>query len=60
MTATEVQDVARRLMDARGDRALLEAKRRAADCMKTGREVVAADWKRVAEAISMLRGPRLT
>ena len=58
MTTTEVQEIARRLMAARGDRALFEARRHAVDCLKSGRESEADDWRRVAEAISLSRGPR--
>ena len=58
MTATEVQEIARRLMSAKGDLALSEAHRRAAESMKSGKEVIADDWRRVANAISLLRGPR--
>ena len=58
MTTTEVQDVARRLMAAKGDQGQTEARRLSAECSMTGREKEADDWRRVADAIFLLRGPR--
>jgi hypothetical protein len=60
MTAVEVQDVARRLMAAKGDRALIEATRRAAQSIEAGKSSAAQDWRRVADAIALMRGPRAT
>ncbi len=60
MTATEVHDVARRLMAAKGDRAIMEAMRRASESVEAGMPSVAQDWRRVADAIALLRGPRAT
>ena len=57
MDATTIHDHARRLFEAHGDRAELEAAQKAAECARNGDEAQARDWRRVQAAISQLRGP---
>lgn len=57
MDTTQVDDYARRLYAARGDRAEHEAARKARDCETRGAEREALQWRRVRAAIRLLRGP---
>jgi hypothetical protein len=57
MDATTIHDHARRLFEAHGDRAELEAAQKATECARNGDEAQARDWRRVQAAISQLRGP---
>lgn len=56
-TSGMIDDYARRLYTAHGDRAEYEAAQRAKDCEARGRREVAEQWRRVRARIAILRGP---
>ena len=57
MDSNGIHDFARRLVDAHGDKAQLEAAQRAAECERQGQKVQAGDWRRILSAIKEIRGP---
>ena len=57
MHLTEIHDYARRLFDAHGDKAELEAAQKAAECEQQGSKKEASDWRRIQAAIKEMRGP---
>jgi hypothetical protein len=57
MGAIEIDDYARRLYEARGDRAEYEAAQKAKDAASKGQADAAEQWRRVREKIRILRGP---
>jgi hypothetical protein len=52
-----IDDYARRLYAARGDRAEHEAALKARDCAARGDRAEAEQWRKVRERIRILRGP---
>ncbi|MGI8726009.1 MAG: hypothetical protein ACR2J1_11840 [Methyloceanibacter sp.] len=54
---SQIHDLARRLFDAHGDKAELEAARKAAECEQQGTTKEASDWRRIQAAIKEMRGP---
>ena len=60
MQATEIQDFARRLLEAHGDKAIAEAAQKAAACEKEGDKERAQNWRRVEAALLLMHGPRQT
>jgi hypothetical protein len=60
MGATEIQDYARQLLEAHGDRALAEAAQNAASCEEAGDKEAAETWRRVETALLEMRGTRLS
>jgi hypothetical protein len=52
-----IDDYARRLYAASGDRAEYEAAQKARDCAARGAEDEASQWRKVRERIRILRGP---
>ncbi len=57
MDTVHVDDYARRLYAAHGDRAEYEAARKARDCETRGADREALQWRRVRAVIRSLRGP---
>jgi hypothetical protein len=57
MTMIQVDDYARRLYSAHGDRAEYEAAQKARDAETKGDAETAAQWRQVREKIRILRGP---
>ncbi len=58
MNATvQIDDYARRLYSASGDRAEYEAAQKARDCEARGAHEEAEQWRKVREKIRILRGP---
>ena len=57
MTMIQVDDYARRLYTAHGDRAEYEAAQKAKDADAKGDTETAAQWRQVREKIRILRGP---
>ena len=57
MNAVEIQDCARRLYEAHGDKAELEAAQHAKEQLEKGNKDDAEDWQRIREAIALMRGP---
>jgi hypothetical protein len=60
MLATEIQEHARMLFAARGDKAAVEAAQRAAALEKRGDKQGAVDWRRIEAALRLMQGPRAT
>jgi hypothetical protein len=57
MDANAIHHYARRLLETHGDKAELEAARKAAECERQHDHVQAQDWRRIEAAISEMRGP---
>lgn len=55
--AVEIDDYARRLYAASGDRAEYEAAQKAKGCADRGAHKEAEQWRKVREKIRILRGP---
>jgi hypothetical protein len=58
MHATQIQDYARRLIEARGDKAPLEAAQKAVAFEKAGDQEQARAWRRIEAAVLLMRGAR--
>jgi hypothetical protein len=58
MDATEIQDYARRLLQARGDNAAVEAAQKAAALDQAGDREQARMWRRIEAALMVMRGAR--
>jgi hypothetical protein len=56
-SSVDLQDYARRLFDAHGDKALAEAAQKARALEEQGRREEAEQWRRVEEIIKETRGP---
>ena len=59
-TMAHIDDYARRLYAASGDKAEYEAAQKARDCEARGAEDEAEQWRRVREKIRILRGPNVS
>jgi hypothetical protein len=57
MSTVEIDDYARRLYEAHGDRAEYEAAQKAKDADAKGEADTAEQWRLVREKIRILRGP---
>lgn len=60
MQAVEIQSHARKMMEAHGTQAILEASRKAKSCEQAGDGAGASDWRRIENALRLMRGPRET
>lgn len=60
MMATQIQEMARRLYEARGPRAAPEAAQKAAALEKSGSKQEAETWRRIESALRQMQGPRAT
>ncbi|HUO53982.1 MAG TPA: hypothetical protein VMU18_04540 [Rhodoblastus sp.] len=60
MQEMEIQDYARRLLDAHGDRALAEAAQKARSYEEKGDSEEARTWRHIEAAIKLIRGPRVS
>lgn len=60
MQAVEIQDQARRLLDAHGHKAIAEAAQKAKALEEAGRNSDAQDWRRIEAALKQMQGPRST
>lgn len=58
MHATQVQDYARRLLEARGDKAAVVAAQKAVTFEKAGDREQAQTWRRIEAALMQQRGAR--
>ena len=56
MQAIEIEEHARKLRDAHGDKAIAEAARRAQEAEDNGQNDQAEDWRRIEKALQMMRG----
>ena len=57
MHAIEIQEHARKLKDAHGDKAILEAAEKARELEEAGDKEQAENWRRIEAALMQLRGP---
>ena len=60
MHTTEIQEYARQLMEAHGDKAVAEAAQKAAAFEKAGEKDQAQTWRRIELALKQMRGPSQT
>lgn len=60
MLATEIQEHARRLLEAHGDKAVAEAAQKAKSLEDSGATQEAQVWRRIEAALKQMRGPRST
>lgn len=60
MQAIEIQEHARKLKDAHGDRAILEAAQKAREREEAGDREQAETWRRIEAALMQMRGPHLS
>jgi hypothetical protein len=58
MHVTEIQDYARRLLEARGDKAAAEAAQKAVAFEQAGDREQAETWRRIEAALTLMRGAR--
>jgi hypothetical protein len=58
MQATQIQDYARQLLEAHGDKAIAEAAQKAAAFEKAGDKEHAQTWRRIEAALLLMHGPR--
>lgn len=57
MQVTDIQDYARQLFEAHGDKAIAEAAQKASDLEKKGETEQAEKWRRIEAAIYEMIGP---
>ncbi len=57
MNAIEIQEHARKLKDAHGDKAILEAAEKARELEEGGDRKQAENWRRIEAALMQMRGP---
>jgi hypothetical protein len=60
MNTVEIHDTARRLFEAHGDKAELEAAQKARLLLEDGDTENAEDWKRIRQAIAQMRGSHVS
>lgn len=57
MQEADIQDYARQLFEARGDKALIAAAQKARSFEETGNAEEAKTWRQIEAAIKLMRGP---
>jgi hypothetical protein len=57
MGEIDIQDYARQLLEAHGDKAVAEAARKASTSEKEGKTEDAETWRRIEAALKLMRGP---
>jgi hypothetical protein len=57
MQEIEIQDYARQLLEAHGDKAVAEAAQKASALEKQGDSEQAATWRHIEAALKQMRGP---
>ena len=60
MQAVDIQTQARMLFEAHGAQAIAEATKKAKACERSGDNAGASDWRRIENALRLMRGPRET
>jgi len=60
MHAMEIQEHARKLKDAHGDKAILEAAQKARELEEAGDRGQAETWRRIEAALMQMQGPHLS
>jgi hypothetical protein len=58
MQETEIQEYARQLFEARGDRAVVEAAQKARSFEEQGNAGEAETWRHIEAALKLMRGPK--
>ncbi len=58
MRETEIQEYARQLLESHGDKAILVAAQRARSFEEKGKNDDAKTWRRVEDALRLMRGPK--
>jgi hypothetical protein len=58
MRETEIQDYARQLYDARGDKAIAEAAQKVRSFEQQGNAEEAETWRHIEAALKLMRGPK--
>jgi hypothetical protein len=58
MHTMQIQDYARQLLEAHGDKAAAEAAQKAVACEKAGNAEQARTWRQIEAALMLMRGPR--
>lgn len=58
MKAVDIQEHARKLYAAHGDKAVVEAAQKASEMEQSGQQDAAADWRKIEKALVLMRGPR--
>jgi regulator of protease activity HflC (stomatin/prohibitin superfamily) len=57
MREIEIQDYARQLLEAHGDKAVAEAAQKASSFEKQGNNEEAETWRHIEAALKLMRGP---
>jgi hypothetical protein len=57
MPATDIHEYAQQLLDAHGFKAIAEAAEKACDFEKRGNVEEAETWRRIEQALLLMRGP---
>ena len=57
MNAIEIQEHARKLKDAHGDKAILKAAEKVRELEEAGDREQAENWRRIEAALMQMRGP---
>jgi hypothetical protein len=60
MREIDIQDYARQLLEAHGDRAVAEAAQKACAFEKEGRVEEAETWRHIEAALKLMRGPHVS
>lgn len=60
MQTVEIQEHARKMAQALGEKAVPEAAQKAQACERAGDEEGARTWRRIESALVQMRGPRST
>ncbi len=60
MLATEIQEHARKLLEAHGDKAVAEAAQKAKSLEDSGAAEEALVWRKIEAALKQMRGPHST
>ncbi|MBV9652933.1 MAG: hypothetical protein JOZ42_00070 [Acetobacteraceae bacterium] len=60
MQESEIHDYARQLLEAHGGKAVAEAAQKAAGFERRGEPKQAETWRRIEDALKLMRGPHQT
>jgi hypothetical protein len=60
MREIEIYDYARQLLEAHGDKAVIEAAQKACACEEKGEKEQAETWRHVEAALKLMRGPHVS
>ena len=60
MREIEIQDYARQLLEAHGDKALAEAAQKASSFETQGNNEEAETWRHIEAALKLMRGPHVS